>query len=557
MNKFRILGLTMIGSFVIGHAQDLDSAKKAFDAEKFESAKTILKSILKSKPNNGIASFILGNVYMKQSYADSAKVVFQNGLKGNDGAKFNYIGLGQIDLNSGNRPGAQSNFDLAIKDAKKKGIEELTYVGRAYMNQTKPDFKGAITVLTKASLIDSQNVQLQLALGDAYYGDSNQNEAYKAYRNAYSIDNTLIRAKMQLGVILKGAKAYEKAIESFNEVIAVNPNYGPVYRELAETHYKWGRNVPSKYAESMKTAIGFYDKYMSLTDYSLTSRMRHADFLILVKDYKALEVEATKLKQLDKVNPRIYRYLGYSAYENGNVDVAITSLETFISNPVNVSIGYDYYYLGIAKIKKATSADGLSVNSDLFNVAILDIKKAVEMDYQIVEELNPIGKKLFTQKLYKEASSVFEFGSLAKPESKNYSEDNTYYGLSLYYSNNNSKVLKPDPIALQKADVAFANVISNSPKYQESYLSRARVNSLLGNDELMAKYYQDYIVKVTDKGTEELAKPANKTKLIEAYNSIAANLAKTDIVKAKEFLNKTLSLDPANAYALSSLKALK
>jgi hypothetical protein len=40
----------------------------------------------------------------------------------------------------------------------------------------------------------------------------------------------------------------------------------------------------------MKKAIDNYEKYMSLTDYSLNSRMRHADFLILVKDYKALEI---------------------------------------------------------------------------------------------------------------------------------------------------------------------------------------------------------------------------------------------------------------------------
>ena len=72
---------------------------------------------------------------------------------------------------------------------------------------------------------------------------------------------------------------------------------------------------------------------MTLTDYSLASRMRHADFLILAGDYKALEIEANKMKELDKVNPRILRYLGYSAYENGNIDVAIQSLESFVSNP--------------------------------------------------------------------------------------------------------------------------------------------------------------------------------------------------------------------------------
>jgi hypothetical protein len=40
---------------------------------------------------------------------------------------------------------------------------------------------------------------------------------------------------------------------------------------------------------------------MSLTDYSLASRMRHADFLIIAHDY-ALEIEAEKMKQIDKVN---------------------------------------------------------------------------------------------------------------------------------------------------------------------------------------------------------------------------------------------------------------
>jgi hypothetical protein len=49
---------------------------------------------------------------------------------------------------------------------------------------------------------------------------------------------------------------------------------------------------------------------MSFTDYSIQSRMRRADFLILIEDYAALEVEANKMIELDKVNPRIYRYLG-------------------------------------------------------------------------------------------------------------------------------------------------------------------------------------------------------------------------------------------------------
>jgi outer membrane protein assembly factor BamD (BamD/ComL family) len=49
------------------------------------------------------------------------------------------------------------------------------------------------------------------------------------------------------------------------------------------------------------------------------------------------------MKELDKVNPRILRYLGYAAYENGNIDRAISSLNEFISVPSNKIIAQDYF----------------------------------------------------------------------------------------------------------------------------------------------------------------------------------------------------------------------
>ena len=555
MNKFKIFSIAFLTSVTIGFGQDINQAKKAIDAEQYENAKSILKSIIQTSPINGRANFILGNVYLIQFVTDSAKIAYQRGLAGTDGARLNFIGLGTMDLDNGNTVSAEANFALALKDAKKKDVEELIAIGRAYTYSTKPNYKKAIEYLNKAKLINPNDALVQLALGDAFYGDKNQNEAYAAYRNAFQFDSTLLRAKMQLGVLLKGAKSYDEAIKSFNEVIALNPNYGPVYRELAETYYKWGRNKPSKSSEYMQTAIGYYEKYLSLTDHSLNSRMRHADFLVLVKDYKALEAEANKMIEMDKVNPRIFRYLGYSAYENGNADLAIKSLESFIANPENKVIAKDYLYLGTAKFKKGLSADGLSIDPVLYNSGLADIKKSVDMEPLIIEDLNEVGKKMFTLKLYKEAIPVFEFGT-TNPEYKNYIDDNIYYGLSIYYANN-KKDITPDPIALQKADNAFGNVITASPSYQDAYLYRGRTNSLMGNDEMTIKYYDAYVAKVTEKGPEELAKPTTTKKVIESYNTIAASYANTDKVKAKEYFAKTLALDPTNDYATKSLQLLK
>jgi tetratricopeptide (TPR) repeat protein len=556
MNKVKILSIAVLAVVATGRAQDLNQAKKAIDAEQFESAKTILKSIIAVKPTNGTADFYLGNVYLLQNNADSAKIYYQKGLAGSEGSKLNNIGLGLIDLDNGNAAGAEEKFALATKDLKKKDIQEYIFIGRAYTFSLKPDYKKALEYLNKAKLINPQDAELNLALGNAYFGDKNQNEAYSAYRNAYTIDNTLIRAKMQLGVLLKGAKAYTEAIKAFDEVIVINANYGPVYRELAETYYLWGRNEPTKYRVYIDKALVNYEKYLSLTDYSINSRMRHADFLVLAGEYKALEIEANKMVELDKVNPRILRYLGISAYQNGNYAVAIKSLESFISDTANKVIAFDYQVLGFSKIKKAVGEDGKNLDAVLFDNGILDVKKSAEIDANsLAMNISDIGKKLYELKLFKQAATIYEI-AVTNKESKNYTLDNFYLGNSLYFDNTRKDV-KPDPIALQRADLAYGAVIEASPKTQDAYLYRARTNSLLENDEMTIKYYNDYVNIVTEKGPEELAKPAVVKKLIESYNTAGASYANSDKTKAVEYFNKTLVIDPVNQYALDSLKSLK
>ncbi len=555
MNKLKILSIVLFSfsGIAVAQAQDLQQAKKAIDAEQYEKAKTILKSFVQANPDNGEATLLLGNMYLRQNIADSAKIFFNKGISARDNGKLNYIGLGQIDLNNNNLSAAQSNFALATKGMKKKDTDAYVYIAQAYMNADKPDYKNAISVLEKAKLANPQDAAVQLALGDAHYGNKDQNNAYIAYRAAVQLDPALIRAKMQQGVLLKGARAFTEAVKAYDVVLANNPNYGPVYRELAETYYLWGNHEPAKYNEYIKKALQYYEKYMSLTDYSLASRMRHADFLILAKDYKALEAEAQKMKEIDKVNPRILRYLGYSAYENGNIDVALSSMQQFIANPNNKIIGRDHMYLGLAKLKKANSADG-TVDAAMFNEAVADIRKGVEMDSSLTQDISEVGKGFYDQKLFKEASAIYEIAA-SNADSKNNLLDNFYLGNSIYYDNSRKDAEQRDKEALRKADIAFGNVITGSPTTQDAYIFRARTNSLLEDDPNMIKYYEEYIRVVTEKGPEEVAK--SKAKFIEAYNNIGAGYANTDEAKAREYFNKTLALDPGNEYATQSLQKLK
>ncbi|RXR22188.1 tetratricopeptide repeat protein [Flavobacterium stagni] len=553
MSKIKFFSVAFLTASAMMQAQDLEQAKKAIDAEQYDKAKSILKSIIKTKPADGKAAFLLGNVYLKQNVGDSAKITFDKGLTAAEGGKFNNIGLGQLDLESGNASAAKAKFDLATQGMRKKDVEEYVYIAQAYMNADKPDYQAALAVLEKAKLANPNDPYVKLATGDAYFGMKNQNDAYSAYRDAYATDNSIIRAKMQLGVLLKGAKAYVEAVKAYDEVIAINPNYGPVYRELAETYYLWANNKPQTYKENIAKALSNYEKYMSMTDYSLSSRMRHADFLILARDYKALEAEAQEMKKLDKVNPRILRYLGYAAYENGNTDESINALTEYLAKGTKI-IGGDYYFLGLAKIKKSIGADGKTVDPVLFADGMTNLKKGVEMDANLANGLNEIGKAYFAQKLYGVAAGIFE-AAIMNTTSKNFFEDNIYYGLCVHTVNRGKDAKTADMVALANADKAMDNVIAAKPEYAEAYLYKARINSVMSKDDIMTEQYQKYVDLVSTKGPEEVTK--NKAKVTEAYNNMASFYANTDKAKAKELLNKTLALDPTNSYATESLKVLK
>ena len=61
MSKIKFFSVALLSASAMVQAQDLEQAKKAIDAEQYDKAKSILKSIIKTKPADGKAAFLLGN----------------------------------------------------------------------------------------------------------------------------------------------------------------------------------------------------------------------------------------------------------------------------------------------------------------------------------------------------------------------------------------------------------------------------------------------------------------------------------------------------------------
>ncbi len=563
MKKAMIWGISL--AFVVTgvHAQSLDDAKKAIDAEQFAKAKGMLETLVKNKPKDGENYFYLGLVYVNNEHLDSALTLFDQGLAADPKNNLNKVGQGIVALYQDNASGATAKFAEATQKLKRKDYLELYHIGRAYIDAPEPDYKKAVEYLDQAKAKNSEDPMVPLALGDAYFGLKNASPAYVNYRDASQLDNTLTRARVQLQVITRLSHAWQEAIDGLKKIAGEVPDYAPTYRELAETYHAWALTATdtATYNARNREGVDYYKQYMDKTDYTVESRIRYADFLVFAKDYNELQVQAAELAKLEDVNPKVLRYLGYSAYENKQFQESKDALDKlFTRMDAERIIPRDYLHLGLADIRLASQSE--PAEEALFNEGIAQLKKAVAADSSIADDLNDVGKELFADKKFLSASKVFEIAA-STPTSRNFIYDNFYLGYSAYYAVATKPVAQrgeAETALLHKADTAFGVVIEKAPTTQDAYLFRGNVNNLLEDSEnpkgTAEPYFLKYIEMVKEKGDAEVQK--NKTRLVDAYSTIAVvSVKRGEYQKGRDIIGEILKLDPENAWAKQTLQYLE
>lgn len=562
MKKVILASFATIFTTVAIKAQDLEVVKKTIEFEKFSDAQKSLKNMIATSPDKGRNYFYLGQVYLKLEKQDSAKIYFEKGKTSKDAGHLNLIGLAHVDLINGNKAAAQSNIASALTIAKKKNTEELIYISRAYLNADNPEFSKAVENAKLAVASDVKSANAYLVLGDAQLANKNTNDAYVAYRTAYDLDSSLYQAKLQLAIIVRNAQAYPEAMKILKEITTLSPTFGPAYREMAETNLDWAFGNNSNFKEKIAAALDDYKKYMSLTDTSVDSRMKYTDFLILTKDWKGVEAEALAIQKMDKVNPRVLRYLGYASLENGNPEAAVKALNDFIlKSDIKKVKGRDFSYLGKAKLALASDANGVIINLSKFEEALVDLVKASDLDSKLGSEFSELGVKLYKQKSYLEAAKVLEL-TLKNTGSKTYTLDNYYYGNSILYftMDKTPEVKSKYTNEFEKANIAFGEVIKASPTTQDAYFSKAQLNRVYDTEtskKIAVTDYEGYINVVKAKGEAEMAKELVKKNLASAYTFIGSAYSATDRVKAIESFENAAKINPTDKYVIESLSVLK
>ncbi len=549
------MGLVFIGSAVFG--QSLADAKKAIDAEQYQKAKGMLKNLTVTQPTVDENFFYLGWVYLIQDYADSAKTAFTKGIAADPKSAINYVGLGAVALQTNDAAGANSNFAQAISLTAKKDSRPYLYIGKAYLLDAKdgkfPPAKAnaAIDALTKGKAVNPKDAEIMVALGNANRSQLKSNEAYDAYQAALTLDPKSPAANVAEGVLWRYADNFESSEKQFAAALAIDPNYGPAYRELAETELTQAKGNIKVASEKIKDAVVNYKKYLSLTDESTESLLRYADFLVNAGDYKTLQEVATKLAKSASTNARVYRYLGYAAYENKDYPAGLSALNTWFAKAGPDRIYYtDYLYLGHLQI--ASGKDTTAGIASLKKAAELDTSKVAEIYAEIALIYKARKQNLQYAQTYEEIINKVH-GKLLLTEHANMG---VYYYVAFTDQTRAAKAdptIKPDSTLLTKADSALSYVqqkatapILTVSQYR-AYIADQRDPSFATLKGLSKPYYEQIIQILTAKGS---LTDREKSTLADAYSSIGNYYVyhEKDDAKALENFTKAKELDPNNRY---------
>ncbi|MGJ1411923.1 tetratricopeptide repeat protein [Sphingobacterium thalpophilum] len=596
-NSKLLFSLLLAGSVGTVSAQSLKDARAAIEAENYGKAKTILQQLVTKQPKNGDNYFYLGQIYLVNDRADSAATIFSQGLAADPKATINNVGLGYVDLLKKDKASAESKFALATAKLGKKDYEELLEIGRAYINAPEPDYAKALEYLTQAKEKNKKDIAIPLALGDAYRGLKEGSLAYTSYGDAMDIDPNSVQAKVGQAVIVRGAQAYDEAVTQLEAIVAEAPTYAPTYRELAETYYQWSKmpgTSDEKYVELNKKGVEQYKKYLEVAgDNSLEAKIRYADFLVYARQYDELKTVSEELAKNPDVDPKIYRYLGYIAFQTSkDYPKALEYLNQMFSKmEKDRVIPLDYMYLGMAEIatnspkpdaagadSTATAAPALTPeNTANIQKGIANIKKAIEGDKELLAEVAELAFAKYQEQEVQTAVSLFELVGEYK-DSPYYFDSHYYAGEGNYQlgfkkdtqakdaeGNYTNQELRNEAIAnFEKAQKELAIIeATDNKEAQDKYLINAlyyKAFSALGADNLeqptggFVAPFQKLIETINQRGTQE----KNKAYLIDAYTYIGLyHLIKAENPQAKTNFQKVLELDPANEAVQGYMESLK
>jgi tetratricopeptide (TPR) repeat protein len=530
------LFIALLVTSIISSAQTVEEGLKALDFERYEYARNVFTKLIAQDPSKGDNYYYLGQTYGYLLQPDSSLMEYNAGIKAEPSNGINYVGLGEYYLNENKVNDAKAQFEKALsfskdKDGKPNDAKILSLVAGAMVSGESKLLDDALTTINRSLEIDKKNYDIMIIAGDVMLERNEGGPAASFYEKAIDLNKARPKAYTRLAGVWLRVRNAEATFTELNRALAIDPNYAPALKSLAEYYYQ-----TRKFEKAKET----YKKYLENSEASVANKVRFAQILFRTKEYEEALNEIIEIQKTDRNNIYLFRLAGYSYYEVGEAKKdtskfrpGLASMETFFTKvDLQKVIQSDYEYYG-KLLSKIPGKDSL---------AIMNIRKAIDMDSSKVELYRDLAMVYNKSKKFNEATDYFELyiSRAKKPNAADY----YLMGRAAYFAKQ-----------YDKADSAFMKVSELKPDYADAYLWRGNSNVQLDPDAkttIAKEFYERYVTLA------EAAPDKNKRGLVDAYDYLGKYaIKKDDSANAKAYFNKIVALDPENKEAKEILKQLK
>jgi tetratricopeptide (TPR) repeat protein len=315
----------------------------------------------------------------------------------------------------------------------------------------------------------------------------------------------------------------------FEKAIAADPEFTYAYDELIDIYYQ---------QKQVDKAIQAAEQFQKLSSDPEKNKEKIALIYVMKGDYvKANEIFKQVIEKNPNVRPIIWRFYIKSLQATKASADSVESVRVFNeflskAKPEDI-LPADYINLGRLYI---------AMNQD--SLGVVNFGRAIQQDPNSVEAAQIKAEILFKGRKYKEAVAAYEL--LLKIKPKPSATDQLNLARSYTYT-----------LQYAEADTIYTKLVELYPTNSPVVALAAGVKSNLdpNSETWLAKPLYE---KVIELATAEPTK-TSKRDLATAYLYIGSYYAlkEDNLNKAKEYMEKVLTVDPTNKQAQDAIKAIK
>lgn len=529
MNVKKIaLGAAVVFFTNFAFAQSLQDGINSIDSDKFAAAKTNFSAMIAKEPT-AENYFYLGNTFLRQAEPDFAAATenFNKGLAVDKKSYLNQIGLATVKLGKGDKSAIaeiQKIAESREKDAEVqyRAAEALTLFDK----NNSPDL--AIQFLNKAIERASKKevpAYYYYTLGDAYRLKRIPGDAMSAYDKALPLAKNKASVHTRIGTLWMAAQQWQQAKTSLDKAVATDATYAPAYKALAAYNIKYQEN-----AKATQDLIN-YTKYADEDPYT---QLEIAKLYFTNEDYANSKAILDKI--FDKINDPIkFKLRAYVNYADGQYSEAKKNMDTFVSQadksrvqPADQGL-MGLIAAGLAKTETdAAKKSALQAESQQ-KIAIAKSAKDETLKWDM--ELAKINGGGASQASVDAGPTTPEIEAAKKQVAANPQDSDALYKLANAYQ---------DAKNWNGAVLTWQKMIGLLPDWAPAYYSQGYAYQQAGNNDAAKISYEKFISTVKPAEVE-----ANKQTLAYAYFAVAYLEKDKDLAKAKDYVAKSLQLDPS------------